>query len=90
MHFAYDSGRSTLCTARALAARAACLWKYHTGMPFCIVTTAVSGPKLWHVTRDRFDLVRLHREDHDVFGRFRRSRVLGANIQRDLARCRRP
>ncbi len=34
---------STLRTARA-GERAAVRWKYHYGIPFCIVTTAVSGP----------------------------------------------
>ena len=42
-------------------------WKYHHGMPFCVLTTAVSGPKSGcSVRRQRGQAVRLDAEEDDV------------------------
>ena len=48
-------------------------WKYHHGMPFCVLTTTVSGPKSGReLGRQRGQAVRLDAEEHDVGGADRR------------------
>ena len=41
-------------------------WKYHHGMPFCVLTTTVSGPSSGATGRERRQAVRLDAENDHV------------------------
>ena len=84
---ARDAAVGSTLARRVPASAPPCSWKYQHGMPFCIVTTAVSASNsLGTFARHGLDLVRLHREDHDVVRAGRRVVVSRVNVVRDELR----
>ena len=71
-----DAARIDALEAQAVEL-AAVSWKYHHGMPFCVLTTTVSGPKSGGSGgASAVRRVRLDAEEHDV-GRADRREIAG-------------